>query len=56
MDYGRMGGVKPTYGGNKPRNENDRRNNDKGVDKAALLARIKKAAEARKAPEKEPKG
>lgn len=56
MDYGRMGGVKPTYGKNKPRNENDRRNNDKGTDKQALLERMKKAAEARKAPKAEHKG
>ncbi|CUH82848.1 hypothetical protein [Thalassovita mediterranea] len=56
MDYSRMGGVKPTYGKNKPRNKNDNRNNDKGTDKAALLARMKKAAEEGKAPEKEHKG
>jgi hypothetical protein len=56
MDYSRMGGVKPTYGKNKPRNENNRRNNDKGTDKAALLERMKKAAAEGKAPEKEHKG
>ncbi|MCG7493854.1 hypothetical protein [Thalassobius sp. Cn5-15] len=56
MDYSRMGGVKPTYGKNKPRNKNDRRNNDAGTDKAALLERMKKAAEEGKASEEEHKG
>ncbi|MBR9651124.1 hypothetical protein [Thalassovita aquimarina] len=45
MDYSRMGGVKPTYGKNKPRHEDVKRTG--GVDrndKATLLERMKKAA------------
>ncbi|WP_323780545.1 hypothetical protein [Thalassovita sp.] len=50
MDYSRMGGVKPTYGKNKPRlGEEKGPSKDARNDKAKLLERMKKAAEAAKA-------
>ena len=50
MDYSKMGGVKPTYGKNKPRHDDSKRPGASGrEDRAKLLERMKKAAEARKA-------
>ncbi len=50
MDYSKMGGVKPTYGKNKPRHDDSKRpGGPDRNDKAKLLERMKKAAAAGKA-------